>query len=588
MKKIYIMPFLFIFTQRILRISSYICLLFSFATTQAQTWQWGKRGGNAQAIYGYETVISNCTDVYGNIYLSSEVGPTNLNIDGVPKPTYSSGNDTDCLITSFSCDGSYRWSKVIGGAHSDVLRRIGTDSHGNIFAVGQVSPVDPTQNAIHFDTDLVLPRAYSSQNLYNQSMFLVKYDSNGNFKWLRMPQPSNVTLVQSIEESGSLDLQVDSLGNSYWLCILAPGSYGNGAFVVTTPGTYIMKYDTDGAFISGTALDFQTSPGKYNLKMERNHNTGTIYITGRNDLTDPGPITAGGQTINHSLYLCAFNSDGSLLWTRENASIYIWQNNEINYDLAIDSDNSIYLTGTTGWQNADTAGPPDSFNGVPFTGGDTPWPFITKLTPAGDTVWQTNGNRSSPCEIVVNGNEVAVSGAVYLMQWQNLSYQAPNPGLHPFLIRFNKTSGSIIAINTLQSTGGGDQGTALSVDGNGSYYMGGKFTQTLTAGSSTMTINGSESDFFIAKFGSDNCDFLGTVNPVKESLQGFPNPVKTSLQLNNKERCGYVLYGILGTAVQTGIVEQEGVLSFEQLASGIYILQLEHRGDVKRIKVVKE
>ncbi|ESU26560.1 hypothetical protein FLJC2902T_25310 [Flavobacterium limnosediminis JC2902] len=49
----------------------------------------------------------------------SPVGQTLLNIDGNPKTNYGdSSSKTDFALSSFSCDGTYRWSKIIGGDKS--------------------------------------------------------------------------------------------------------------------------------------------------------------------------------------------------------------------------------------------------------------------------------------------------------------------------------------------------------------------------------------------------------------------------------------------------------------------------------------
>ena len=98
-----------------------ILVLLLTITSQAQTWQWGKRGGstdNLSTIGGSrkEEVIAMATDSQKNIYIISPVGQMLLNIDGNPKTNYGdSSSKTDYALSSFSCDGTYRWSKIIGG-----------------------------------------------------------------------------------------------------------------------------------------------------------------------------------------------------------------------------------------------------------------------------------------------------------------------------------------------------------------------------------------------------------------------------------------------------------------------------------------
>jgi hypothetical protein len=86
-------------------------------TAYSQTWQWGKSGGTTDSFNGLtEQVKSTCTDIYGNVYMVSDVGSTNSQIDGVPKQNYNNGFGLrDGIIASFSCNGTYRWSKVFWG-----------------------------------------------------------------------------------------------------------------------------------------------------------------------------------------------------------------------------------------------------------------------------------------------------------------------------------------------------------------------------------------------------------------------------------------------------------------------------------------
>ena len=52
------------------------------------------------------------TDPHGNVYVLSTVMQTALNVDGHSITGYGA---QDILLTSFTCDGTYRWSKDLGG-----------------------------------------------------------------------------------------------------------------------------------------------------------------------------------------------------------------------------------------------------------------------------------------------------------------------------------------------------------------------------------------------------------------------------------------------------------------------------------------
>lgn len=103
-----------------------ILILLIALSAHSQTWQWGKRGGSTDNLSTIgssrrEEVIAMATDSQKNIYVLSPVGQTLLNIDGNPKTNYGdSSSKTDFALSSFSCDGTYRWSKIIGGEGKNI------------------------------------------------------------------------------------------------------------------------------------------------------------------------------------------------------------------------------------------------------------------------------------------------------------------------------------------------------------------------------------------------------------------------------------------------------------------------------------
>jgi hypothetical protein len=472
----------------------YVLLFFATIGMQAQTWQWAKRGGSVlPPPNGNEKVVSMCVDPNGNVTIASLVSSSNINIDGNLKPGYSvQYPSSDIAIASFSCDGTYRWSKTIGGFQNDYIQDVGTDADGNVYAVGQISiginDFGPgTTYAAHFDTDTILPVAAEAVNQYKKSMFLIKYDSIGTFMWLRMPQPDDVTYIASNGQYLSKNLQVDAAGNTYWYVYLPAGIHANGNYTVTGSGIthHVLKYDAMGNFISGHPIAVLTS-GFNDFRFYRNPQNGNYYIAGGFDsLSEQGSIAIGGQLIANSKYLSAFDSTGAFLWTRTNTGNVPWEVQD--YDVTFDENNDIYLTGTTLYSSP--LGSPnviDGWNGQQFVvpaSSFGPFMYLIKMDSSGNTIWQTNGSAGYATSLAVNGNEVAITGRVRSFIWQNINFTYPNDtgnGLNPFLIRFNKTTGTIITNHYLTSSSGAfDGGTRLISDNLGSYYIGGAFQSTM-------------------------------------------------------------------------------------------------------------
>lgn len=114
----------------------YITLVFT-SLIQAQSFQWIKSGGSAELLgtNNYEQVYSIATDSEKNVYVLSKVVMSNLNVYGHPKTNYEnpSYTPTDIVLASFACDGSYRWSKIIGGQGNDGINSVQVDSQDNIY-----------------------------------------------------------------------------------------------------------------------------------------------------------------------------------------------------------------------------------------------------------------------------------------------------------------------------------------------------------------------------------------------------------------------------------------------------------------------
>jgi hypothetical protein len=102
-----------------------------------------------------------------------------------------------------------------------------------------------------------------------------------------------------------------------------------------------------------------------------------------------------------------------------------------------------------------------------------------------------------------------------------------------------------------------------------------------------MVNEGPETDFFVAKFGSDNCD-LGMPDINKPAIKAWPNPVKKQLNLNNLDGGhDFELYDAAGKIVMKGKVAEGQTIDMEALAGGIYLLRLKGMDDVG-VKIIKE
>lgn len=593
-------------------------LILATSTIQAQSWQWGKRGGSTDnTIQNYDTwerVHSMATDTNGNVYILASVGIANCNIDGIPLETYGlyTGGGTasiDYVLASFDCSGTHRWSKVIGGNTNDRLRTLKLDADNNVYIAAQIYNIQDnfffpgTNPQAHVGAEFPIPYAVdvsdgvSTANSNNQSLRLIKYNSEGVLQWTATPQADDISLSNT-GNSLNVDLQVDSLGNSYWACYLGVGTYGNGVLNVPVAGIYILKYNSLGIFTGFVQPDIQiglTTPA--NFRFVRNHTTGNFYISHflSKSGSNPNSAVVGGQTVNFTRYVAAFTAQGTLLWKRENNSLQGWSGE--SFDLVIDAENNIYTIGAAGTvqPSAEPGAIMESFNGIQFNAPpgsqSKPCPYILKMDANGNNLWQTNGFTNftgSPRAVVLNGNEVALVGGQPGMLWGTINI-SNNMGYDPYLARFNKDTGTIIAIETFtSSTVADDFATALTADAQGNYYMGGMFSNQITVGTSVLQKVGGERDFFLAKFGTSTCS-LDVPENKGQGIKIYPNPVKSQLFINSQEKQQYQIYSILGSKILEGNLVVGNGIDCSGLTSGVYFINLtDDSGNVSTSKFVKE
>src|SRR5690606_37694329 len=75
------------------------------------------------------------------------------------------------------------------------------------------------------------------------------------------------------------------------------------------------------------------------------------------------------------------------------------------------------------------------------------------------------------------------------------------------LARFNKADGSFIAMDSINSSYGADEfPNAIVADQRGNVFVGGQFESRMYVGNDTLIKYGARTDFFVAKYGRDNCN----------------------------------------------------------------------------------
>jgi hypothetical protein len=574
--------------------SKFLLLLFLIcSTTFGQSWQWGKRGGAVEAltinyVNRQEETYSVITDNSKNIYGLSRVGFTGLDIDNISKTNFDGGTTPfDYALFSFACDGTYRWSKIIGGSGDEIIHPLQTDAQNNLYVAGKfgLCTEESTSYPSRIENDFINTSGVC------RTLFLVKYNADGTLQWMKRPQPIGVNPSIDTSQTTSSGIQVDSLGNIYWLVFLPQGTYADGAFINNQTGSnlFILKYDSNGNFISAIPIDMDFT-GSFGAKIifKMNPNNGNFYFSARKlDGTDTAILS--GNTITHGLFLACYNSQGTYLWHREDTSTeggYL-----TIYDIEFDAQNNIYLGGQMIGYGL------NSFLGFSIPEALIPH-YVLKINPTATLVlWSSysNGFSNNYGDIVLNGNELGYTsycGSTFTWGNQTLNANTNGDGQEVLLARFNKDNGACIGLSRIPgNAGANDVGAAITADASGDYILGGSIGGTLTFNNNQQIFNsGSQSDFFVAKYASQACSPLAVNESEIAKIKLYPNPASDLLYITIQEPTKYIVYNMLGVRVMEGqLVDGNQGLEVKALASGYYVIQLgDGNRTNQRLKFIKQ
>jgi hypothetical protein len=569
-----------------------LMLLTSFLA-QSQSWQWIKEGGSTENLSSrQEEVYSIVTDSEKNSYVLSRVGRSSLLIDGNPKTAYENFSPNETVIVSFTCDGVYRWSKIIGGGGTEQINSIQIDSEDNVYVAGRMGTCDGGGSGNPYpgriENDFTFPNATGACSL----IFYAKFNKHGVFQYIKRPQPpTDSSNAVSNTASWNFEIYNDIL---YWFTWLPPGSYADGSFVNSNPDTYtpyVLKYNIDGSFIEaiqlGTIQTFNSIRINYYINPNNDNYYTTIVKEGSSST-----VSINGQSIVNSAVLACFDGTGQFLWKRENT---ITTPNALKfYGIDFDAQNNIYIAGLIAPMNFDS-----------FIGFSNPNPtnsaFVMKTNPTADTaLWASNHNSSGAttyAALLYNGSEVAFTnhcfGTSFTWGSQTLNVSSSsNQGTEVLLARFDSATGDCLSLNKIPGdVGYDDNGTALAVDASGDYLVGGGFGHYLYDVNSNQVVNeGGQSDFFIAKFATASCQPLSNASFESDTILVYPNPVQEVLTVAIKEASRYSLYSVTGVLLQQGTVNTtNNTIAIAHLASGYYIVKLQTAsGKVATVEVLKE
>jgi len=216
------------------------------------------------------------------------------------------------------------------------------------------------------------------------------------------------------------DIAVDSDNNIYIA----------GYMNISGKGVYdavLLKYSPNGNLLWNTSWGGADDDGGFAIAIDSNNN---IFITG---------ITNSYGAGDDDVFLLKYNSNGSLLWN----TTWGGADNDWGYGIAVDSNNNIFITGSTYSYGA-------GYDDV----------FLLKYNSNGSLLWNTTWGGAVDNDwgygiAVDSNNNIFITGYTY-------SYGAG--GIDVFLLKYN-SNGSLLW-NTTWGGAGNDEGVGIAVDSN--------------------------------------------------------------------------------------------------------------------------
>ncbi|WP_337040969.1 SBBP repeat-containing protein [Emticicia sp. 17c] len=422
--------------------------------------------GGTEADFPANMAIDNA----GNIYvIGSYKGTSTFGAN-----TISSNGDYDIFVAKYDKNGILKWVKSGGGTGEDFGYGICVDGSGNVYITGKYK-LTATFGALTTTTAAA------------SSMFIVKYDNNGNEQWVKSTTPGGtITLSQIFPQ----DIAIDSNGDLY----ITGGFYGTvnfGSFTRSTaPGSsnaFITKCDSSGEFQWVQTLVSLFQQTGYNIAVDSNNN---VYVTGTfADNIVFGSISKRSYQSTNDIFLAKYNSNGVAQWVQSaGGSGY-----DTGTAVYVDDDNQVYVAGH--YEGTATFG---TSSKTAVDGSDI---FLAKYDVDGSLLWVQSAGGSShdrALGIAVDGNKnVYLTGyfsgsSVAFGSITKASY-GPIDG---FVAKYN-SSGTINWVEIFGGTGHDMFSGGIGCYGNGIIFLTGSYSGTANFGTNTLTSQG-VTDIFIA------------------------------------------------------------------------------------------
>jgi hypothetical protein len=568
---------------------------------------WGRTlGGTA-----YEGAGSVATDDSGNVYVLGGFGSSDFKAQGSTQ-TFTSGSWNNTFVVKYDAAGNFRWAQQLGGSEGDYGSGVTVDRAGNVYVIGGYSSPDFSVGS----ATNVLPAPV------NGDIFMVKLDPNGNLVWAKAIggtenddgkgiavdsrnnlfvcgffngsadfDPAGGATVTALGVSDAFIAKYDSAGNFIWVRRMGGSSddYGMSLTLDADDNVTTIGHITGGASFDSTNLILFTANASRdafvasydaagNFRWARNlggpgfdegygidaDGAGNIYVTGgfadtANFSANPkATLTANGFG---EIFLAKYSRTGDFHWARSMGG----SESESGRGVSVARNGAVYTSGYTLSDPADYN--QGGINGQVYSIGSGDG-YIVKLA-CGNPTFSTLDINACGERFALNG-EVYTANGTYTQVIPNATGCDSTITLHLIL---HPVDSPEITVN----------GYVLGVSQSYVSYQwmdeGGDI-QGATNATYTVTANGK---YYVRVTDANGCEITSreysVTNVAVDEVAGWarqirvhPNPAKDMVYITSPEPVNLRLSSLDGRMLRQ--VDGAAMLDISSLAGGVYLLRI--------------
>jgi len=293
-------------------------------------------------VVTYTGTVSPLSNVFGGvrnqagdaIYLGSHFSGTPDLDPTSGTDSIASFGDNDAFLSKFSSDGTYQWTKTWGGTLRDLVGVVDMPDSTTVIVGGYF------RDTVDFDPGAGVTYATSTGGL---DSFIAKFDSDGNFQWVR-------TWGKTTDDEVISTFTFDQSGNIYVYSIFTGEvDFDPGATTASSTSSggfdnYLSKFSSDGTYQwtktwGGTGNE---GSGLHGIKVDGDD----LILVGSFNSTvdfDPGAGTENATSTGSSdVFFMKLDDDGLF------QSVQTWggTGSDSPSEVTLDAEGATYITGT--------------------------------------------------------------------------------------------------------------------------------------------------------------------------------------------------------------------------------------------------